>query len=139
MMSDNHRAAPRDQRLFTQLSTIAQDGAELVRLELRLARQETVEKLRPAAQGGGMIATGGLLATFGSRYLVEAVVQALATRMPRWLASLLVGTGLTTGGLALARRGGREVQDIDLVPERTIHSFQETKAWLVEQVKSRLL
>ena len=138
-MSDNDRAAPRDQRLFTQLSTIAQDGAELVRLELRLARQETIEKLTPAAQGGGMIATGGLLATFGSRYLVEALVQALATRMPRWLASLLVGTGLTAGGLTLARRGGRELQHIDLVPEKTIHSFQETKAWLVEQVKSRLL
>ena len=137
-MNNTGTSAPESQHWVTQLSTIAQDGAELIRLELRLARQETVEKLAPAAQGGGMIATGGLLATFGSRYLVEALVRALATRMPRWLASLLVGTGLTTGGLALARRGGRELQDIDLVPEKTIHSFQETKAWLVEQVESRL-
>ena len=138
-MNNTGTPAPENQHWVTQLSTIAQDGAELIRLELRLARQETVEKLTPAAQGGGMIATGGLLATFGSRYLVEALVRALATRMPRWLASLLVGTGLTAGGLSLARRGGRELQDIDLVPQKTIHSFQETRAWLVEQVKSRLL
>ena len=138
-MNNTGTPARENQHRVTQLSAIAQDGADLIRLELRLARQETVEKLAPVAQGGGMVATGGLLATFGSRYLVEAVVQALATRMPRWLASLLVGTGLTAGGLSLARRGGRELQGIDLVPEKTIRSFQETGAWLVEQVKSRLL
>ena len=60
-MNNTGTSAPESQHWVTQLSTIAQDGAELIRLELRLARQETVEKLMPVVQGGGMSATGGLL------------------------------------------------------------------------------
>ena len=138
MMSNNDGAASGDRHLITQLSTIAQDGVQLARLELQLARQETMEKLAPAAQGGGMIVAGGLLAMFGSRFLAEAMFQALASRVPQWLASLLVGMGLTAGGVTLARRAGREIRDIDLVPEKTINSFREDKAWLLTQIKSRL-
>ena len=122
-----------------QLFAVAQDGVELLRQELRLARQETVEKLAPAGQAGGMLLAGGLLAAFGSRYLGDAVVRALATRMPHWLASLLFGAGLAAGGVVLLRRGGRAIANVDLVPEKTIKSLREDKAWLLHQIKSRLI
>ena len=122
-----------------QLYSVAQDGVELMRLELRLARQETIEKLTPAAQSSGMILGGGLLAAFGSRYLADGIVRLLATRMPHWVASLAFGSGLTIGGLALARQGSREIQDMTLIPEKTIRSLKEDKAWLLHQIKSWLI
>jgi len=137
-MSNNNGSTHRDQHLVTQLSAIAQDGADLARLELQLAKQETLEKLKPVGQGSGMIVAGGLLAVFGSRYLVDAVAHTLASFMPRWLASLLVGGGLTAGGVALARRGSRELQDVDVVPEKTINTLREDTTWLLDQIKARL-
>lgn len=121
-----------------QFTALAQDGLELVQQEIQLARQETIEKLTPAVQGGGLVLAGGLLSMIGSSYLADAIVHLLATRMPRWLASFVFGTGLTAGGLVLMRRGSNDIKHLDLVPTKTINSLRENKAWLLDQIKSRL-
>ncbi len=136
-MSDSDGANERPS--IRQLFSVAQDGAQLLRQELQLARQETVEKLSPAAQSSGMILGGGLLAAFGSQYIADGIVRLLATRMPHWIASLLFGSGLAMGGLALVQRGRRELQDMSLIPEKTIRSLREDKAWLLHQIKSWLI
>ena len=137
MTSSDDSAQP-DPRSMTQLIGVAKDGLELIRQELNLARQETIEKLTPAARSTGMILGGGVLAAFGGAYLLQAVVRALSTRMPLWLAWLMSGVGLILGGILLMRRGGRQLKNIGVVPEKTINSLREDKEWLVHQIKSRL-
>jgi hypothetical protein len=124
---------------ITQVVGIAQDGVELIRQELRLARQETIEKVTPAARSTGMIVGGATLAVYGSAHLSQVVIRVLETFMPRWLAALLSGLGLVTSGLVLARSGVRQLQSIDLVPHKTINSLREDKEWLQHQIKSRLI
>jgi len=138
-MTDSNGSSPYTGGTVAQLLGIASDGMELIRQEARLARQETIEKLTPAARSTGMVVGGGLLATLGSTYLLQAVVRLLETFMPRWLASLVSGAGMTAGGLALMQRGGRELQEMSLVPEKTIKSLREDKTWIIRQIKSRLI
>jgi hypothetical protein len=122
-----------------QLAAVAKDGTKLLRQEMSLARQETVEKLSPAARSIVMVAGGGIVAVYGAAYLLQAVVRLLATRMPPWLASLLSGGALTLGGLFLAGRGGRQLRKLDIIPEKTINSLREDKEWLLRQIRSRLI
>ena len=121
------------------LLALAPDGAELLRQELRLARQEAVEKLTPVAQGSGMALAGGLMAVIGSGYIADAIVRLLATRMPHWLASLLFAAGLMAGGAVLMRGGSATIKNISLVPEKTMNSLREDKKWLIRQIRSRVI
>ena len=123
---------------MTTIAGIARDGVELIRLELDLARQETVEKLTPVAQNTGMVVGGGLMAIWGSTYLVRTVDRLLSTLMPEWLASLITGSALTSGGLWLINRGSTELKNTSIVPYKTINSLREDKAWLLDQIKSKL-
>jgi len=118
---------------------LALDSAELLRQELRLARQEALEKVTPAARGSGMVVAGGLAAAVGATYIVDAVIRLLATRMPHWLASLLFAGALIGAGAGLVLRGRGQIKNISLVPEKTINSLREDKAWILRQIKSRLI
>jgi hypothetical protein len=124
--------------VLAQLSEILQDARELARLEAQLARQETVEKVTAAAQSGGMMIGGGLLATIGSIYLLNAVTHVLALVVPRWLASLIVGTCLVAGGIAMVQRGTRDLRTLDVRFEKTMTNLREDTVWLSHQIKSRL-
>ena len=137
-MTTSDDSGQHDEGSMTQLIGVARDGLELIRQELSLARQETIENVTLAARSTGMIFGGGVMAAFGGAYLLQAGVRALSTRMPPWLASLVSGTGLTVGGLLLMRRGGRRLKNITVVPEKTLNSLREDKQWLLHQIKSRL-
>ena len=137
-MTRSDDSGQHDEGWMTQLMGVARDGLELFQQELSLARQETIENVTLAARSTGMIAGGGVMAAFGGAYLLQAGVRALSTRMPLWLASLVSGTGLTVGGILLMRRGGRQLKNIAVVPEKTINSLREDKQWLLHQIKSRL-
>lgn len=137
-MTNSNESARTDGR-WTQLAGVARDALLLVRQEWQLAQAETIEKVTPAARSTGMVVAGGLLAALGSSYLMEAFVRLLATRLPPWMASLLFGAGLMAGGVALVERGRRDLQDIDLAPHKTINSLREDKAWLLDQIRSKLI
>ena len=137
-MTRSDDSGQHDEGSMPHLIGVARDGLELIRQELSLARQETIENVTAATRSTGMIAGGGVMAAFGGAYLVQAGVRALSTRMPLWLASLVSGTGLTVGGILLMRRGGRQLKNIPVVPEKTINSLREDKQWLLHQIKSRL-
>lgn len=138
-MTDNDiPSTDQEQGFVKPIIDIAQDSLLLVQQELRLARQETIEKLTPAAVSGGLVLAGGLLAATGSTYISDAIVRLLATRMPHWLASLIFGAAMSLGGVALIQRGTTDFKSLSLVPEKTIASLREDKAWLLRQIKSRL-
>jgi len=123
---------------LVQISGFAKDSVKLVRQELLLARQETLEKITPAVRSVAMIIGGGIVTVYGTAYLLQAVVRVLSTRMPSWLASLISGSALTLGGIAFILRGGQQLRQLDLVPQKTINTLREDKEWLLLQIKSRL-
>jgi hypothetical protein len=136
-MTNGAEASPAS-RALAQFAGLAKDGARLARQTAELARQESKEKLTPAVRSIGMVAGGGALATLGGVYLLQSVVRLLSTRMPPWLASLLFGGALAAGGALLAGRGGRQLSNLHIVPEKTIKSLREDKEWVLHQIKYRL-
>jgi hypothetical protein len=137
-MTNSNGNTDHDGTWLDQLTGVTKDGVFLIQQELKLARQETVEKLRPAAVSTGLIAGGGLMTAVGGAYVLNSVVQMLSTIMPRWLASLLSGLGFTIGGMALMRIGTRQLKELDVAPQKTLNSLREDKEWLLTQIKSRL-
>jgi hypothetical protein len=137
-MTNSNGNTDHDGTWLDQLSGVTRDGALLLKQEWSLARQETIEKVKPAAVSTGMIAGGALMAAVGSTYIMQSLVQLLATWMPQWLASLLAGLGFTLGGLALISTGNRQLKDLDVIPQKTLNSLREDKEWLLTQIKSRL-
>jgi hypothetical protein len=137
-MSDDTAKATGEETMLEQLRGIAQDSVYLLRQELQLARQETQENVSTAVRSTGMIVGGGLLTTFGSVYLVQGLVRVLATLIPHWLASLLSGGALTVAGIALVRHGANQIKHTDIMPRKTLGSLKEDKAWILNQINSRL-
>lgn len=137
-MTNSTNNSDQDGTWLNELTAVTRDGVFLLQQEFHLARRETIEKIKPVLGYTGMIAGGGIMAAVGSTYLMQAIVQLLATRMPLWLSSLLSGLGFTLGGVALVQAGISQLKALDVVPQKTINSLREDKEWLVTQIKSRL-
>lgn len=118
-MTNGNGSTSHDEGSTSRFSGVARGGADMFRRafsvaaqeEINQVRQEAVGRLTPAAQSSGMILGGGILAACGGVYLLQAVVGLLATRMPRWLASLLTATALLLGGAVLLERGRSQLKE----------------------------
>ncbi len=120
-MSNSNYTAGESESSSGGLGAVAKGGADMFRRafnvaareELNQAREETMERLTPVARSTGMMVAGGALAAFGAIYIVQGIVRALSTFMPPWLASLLTGTLIALGGVALIETGRRQVKSPD--------------------------
>lgn len=123
-MSNVNGGASGSEQPTSRFGEVARGGADMFRRaftiaareELNQVKQQSVQALAPAAQSTGMIVGGGVLVTLGATYLLQAVVHALATQMPRWLASLLTGVALALGGVSLLALGRRQLHEVELLP-----------------------
>ena len=125
-MADSNFSTDRGEPQATEgrLAGIARGGADFIRRAASLAaqqemeqvREQTVERLAPAARSTGMMLAGGALAAYGMAYVVHGVVRALSGRMPPWLASMLVGAAIALGGGALLEAGRRQIKGPDPDP-----------------------
>ncbi len=136
-LADNSADTGRGGKSMAKLAGLAKNGMKLLRQELALAQRETIEKVTPAIRSSAMIVGGGVVAVYGVAYVLQAIVRLLATRMPPWLAYLVSGGALLTGGVVLAGRGSRQLKNLDLIPQKSIRSLKEDKEWLLRQIKSR--
>ena len=137
-MGDSDGSARGTVSAAIQLAGVARDAAQLIRQEIALARQESREKLGPAARSAAMLVGGGAMVISGAAYILQAAVRALSARMPPWAAYLLSGGVLASFGLLLAGRAARNLRRLDIVPHKTITSLREDREWLLHQIKSRL-
>jgi len=122
---------------MAKLAGLLRVGVKLLSQEITLAQRKTIKKVTPALRSGAMIVVGGIVAVYGVAYVLQAIVRLMATRMPPWLAYLLSGGALVTGGVMLAGRGSRQLKNPDLIPQKTIRSLKEDKEWLLRQIKSK--
>lgn len=118
-------------QLFGEL---AQETGTLVRQEVQLAKAEMTGKANAALRDVGLIAVGGALAHAGLLVLLAALIAGLSTMLPVWLAALVVGLVVAGVGGAMAFKGLGALRRIDPVPERTVQTMKDNRAWAKEQI-----
>ncbi len=79
---------------------------EIVRSEVRLAKEELREEARQAKPAGLLLVLGALAAAFAILFLLLAIVYALSIIIPNWAAGLVVAMSLAivAGGMLSAGR-----------------------------------
>jgi len=103
--------------LFTDLA--GQTGA-LVRDEVALVRAELTQKAAQAGKDVGTLAIGGAVVYAGFLAILAAVILALATVLPAWLAALIVGGVVGGVGALMVQRGRAALAHLDVAPRQTL-------------------
>ncbi len=111
---------------------IVHEAQELVRLEVRLARQELKELAVRNAIAIGLLAFAGVLVLLG-------LLVALPVLLVVWSSNPKVAAAIWLGAcfalvliLAVAGRLALRLQP----PRRTLSSLEETKTWVLRQIRS---
>jgi len=120
------------------LGGIANDAKDLLLQEVALTKLELQYELRKAKTaaialsiGIGTIATGGILLML----MVVHVLDAL-TVVPLWGCYGIVGSVLVVLGGVLLAAGKTKAEELDVVPQRTVHRIKESAQWLTTQTTS---
>jgi hypothetical protein len=121
------------------VKTLAEDGANLVRQEIRLARIEVAQAIRAVGRGTVFVTLGTMLLLLGTLALITSVVLLAGDQWLRdryWLAALAVAAvAAVAAGLAVAR-GKDKLEPEQLRPDETTESLKENTAWLKRQLTS---
>ena len=121
------------------LRDLADGGGALIRHELRLARTELTAMVRAVGVGTALTSAGAVLALLGSFAVLTGLILLAGDQWLRdryWLAALI--GAVIAGGLAgwMARRGASHLSPRRLLPDETVATLKEDKAWLKRQLKS---
>jgi uncharacterized membrane protein len=106
-----------------------------MRQEIQLAKAETMKTVSKAMRSTIMMVAGGLLAYAGLIVLLIAVAIAVGAVMPYWLSSLLVAIVAIVVGAILIQSGRSTIQELTIVPEKSVESIKEDAEWVKEQVR----
>jgi drug/metabolite transporter superfamily protein YnfA len=136
MGRDPGRPGPAEPSLGRLFGTFIGNLQDLIRGELRLAREELKEEGRVAAAGAGLIVGGVVLALIGGIFVGLALTYGLARFMPDWLAALIVAALALVGAALLLNAGRRRLQHLDPVPRRTLESLREDTEWVRQRISS---
>jgi len=118
--------------LFTSLTS---DLTTLVRKEIDLARTETMEKVTGVTRNVVMMAAGGLVAYAGLIALIMAAIFLLNQSLSLWVSALIVGILVIIIGAILLAVGRSSLNNMTVVPEKTVETLKENTEWAKEQVK----
>jgi len=118
--------------LFTSLTS---DLTTLVRKEIDLARTETMEKVSGVTRSVVMMVAGGLVAYAGLIALIMAAIFLLNRAMSLWLSALIVGIVVIIVGAILLSMGKSSLNNMTVVPEKTVETMKDNTEWAKEQVK----
>jgi uncharacterized membrane protein YqjE len=111
---------------------LSEQTSTLIRQELRLAQLEMQEKGKRAGIGAGLFGGAGLVALYGTAFVLAAAALALATAVDAWAAALIVGVVLLVVAGVLGVTGKKQVeQATPPIPEQAIDSAKRD----VDEVK----
>jgi uncharacterized membrane protein YqjE len=127
---------PRMQRSVPEvLEDIANNLAQIVQAEFRLAKTELKEGAERFAGPGATLGAGVALAFYALGFLLLAAVYALSLVMAVWLAALLVGGVLAAAAGIFISAGRTKLKRINFAPDKTIRTLQEDAQWAKQQIK----
>jgi hypothetical protein len=121
------------------LKTLAEDGATLVRQEIRLARLEIGTAVRAVGVGTVLVTVGAMLALLGALAAITSVVLLAGDQWLRdryWLAALVVAVVAGAAAAFAVARGKDKLEPAQLRPDETTESLKENTAWLKRQLTS---
>jgi uncharacterized membrane protein YqjE len=137
-MADNNGTNElRDRPIGDLLKQLSEETTTLVKQELELAKAEVTEKGKKAGTGAGMFGGAGVSAFLGLGAITAALIAALDSAMPLWLAALIVGLLWLAVAGVLALQGKNKVQEATPpVPEQTTESVKEDVQWAKTRAQS---
>jgi len=115
--------------------SLTSDLTTLVRKEIELARTETMEKVTGVTRNIVMMVAGGLVAYAGLIALIMAAIFLLNKSLSLWVSALIVGIVVIIIGAILLSIGRSSLNNMTVVPEKTVESMKENTEWAKEQVK----
>lgn len=136
MMHDNAQRDSQEASLGSLLGNLVSDLQDLIRGEIKLARQELKEEAQSAAIGVGLMAGAGVFALVGMIFLGFTLTYALMRLVPDWAAALIVAVLILAGALTLFVIGRQRLAHVDPVPHQTIASLKEDTQWVKQQMNS---
>jgi uncharacterized membrane protein YqjE len=137
MAADHNGNDLRDRPTTELLRELSNQTTTLVRKEIELAKAELTEKGKKAGTGAGMFGGAGIAGLFALAALTTAIIAALDTAMPLWLAALIVAVVYGAIAGVLAMRGKKEIdQATPVAPEQAIDSTKEDVQWAKTRAKS---
>lgn len=117
------------------LGDLLRETTELFRTEGRLIRAEISDKVTQLQIGGGSIAAGGICLLVALIVLAQALVIALTSVMGAGWAALLVGVVIAVVGVLLLAKGKKDLEVVNLTPERTVNQLRQDGQLVKEQVR----
>ena len=118
---------PRDRPVGDLLNTVKQEGANLAKQEVRLAKAEMTEKAKDVGIGAGMFGGAGYVAHLASLALMATIIFALAEVMAAWLAALIVTVVYAAIAGVLAMKAKKKIKQAGPpIPEQTVESVKQT-------------
>jgi hypothetical protein len=114
---------------------IVKDLQDLVRKEIALARQETLEEIGKLKTAGVALAAAGVTLAVGGILLVLSLAQGLAdlVNWPIWAGYVVVGGVLAIVGFILLSLAQKRLKHIHPVPEKTVETVKENVEWLKQK------
>lgn len=119
------RAQSDDRSLGELVASIGETVSRLFRQEVALAKAETRQEVQRAGSGAAMFLAAGAFALVALILVSWMFVDILADSMDvRWAYLVMAGVWAVVAG-ALVMAGRRQLQRIDLKPERTAETLSE--------------
>jgi uncharacterized membrane protein YqjE len=114
---------------------IVRNVQEIVRSEIRLAKNEVREEAVKAKSATLLLGIGTFASIFSIFFLLLALVYALARVIPNWGAALIVGFVLALIACLILVKGVRRLKQLSPKPEHTVETMKENIAWAKQQTR----
>jgi uncharacterized membrane protein YqjE len=125
----------RDRSMAEILKDIISNVQEMVRGEVRLAKQEARAEAAKAWNSARMLIVGWTLALFAMGYVLLGIVYALALAIPAWAAAGSVGIVVAIAAAASISAGKNRWKLVHPAPEKTIETIKENVQWMKNQAR----
>lgn len=103
---------------------VGRDVGQLLRRELETARAELLESAKRAGKGAGLLGGAAVAGELSLFFLSLAAWKGLGSRIGPGRAALVLGSLAGAAGVALAVRGGGELERVQMAP-RTVQSLRD--------------
>ena len=116
---------------------LGQDGVELVRQEINLAKLEIKESVSRIASGAIGAALWAGVALVGGLALTACLILLIGMALggAYWGGALIVGAVFVLLGGLMAWRSVNKIRETDLRPEETISTLKEDRRWLGREAR----
>jgi hypothetical protein len=130
--------------LGSLLRELMEEGRDLFKQEITLAKTEASEKASLFGRNAGYLAAGGAVAFAGGLFILAAVSRlliwafaaaGLSAPMAAWLGPGVVGLAVTIIGAIMAAKAMKTFKNGSLKPDRTVKTLKEDKQWARHQLQ----